>query len=238
MKIKLTPLYLLSFFTLVFLVHELHDWAHTITAWSVCGCWGPRAFDFWDFCSKCTATSPYPRVLAWITGPLINYILIWAGWGLMHPENPIEKRSLGFALVFATLPLVRILGALAGGGDETFALRQLFQHADGGNRHNVALAGLLIVLILNLPPLIRAFLLFPGWLGKIGVFAAFLILPGPVDRWVNRGMNHLLTLPSLSHQWITGISVLVVAWFFIMLFLFALSYKRLEGLFEHQDLPL
>lgn len=238
MKIKLTPLSLLSFFSLVFLVHELHDWAHAITAWSVCGCWGPRAFDFWDFCSKCAVGSPTLRALAWIAGPLINYILIWVGWGLMHPENSLDKRSLGFALVFATLPFLRLIAALSGGGDETYALRLLFQHPDGGNRHNVALAGLLIVLTLSLPALIRAFLLFPGWLGKLGLFAAFLILPGLIDRWVNQGMNHLLTLPYLSHQWITGASVLIVAWFFIILVLFLLTFKRLEGLFEHVDLPL
>jgi hypothetical protein len=238
MKLKLTPIYLVSFLTLVFGIHELHDWAHALTARLVCTCWGTREFDFWTFCPGCTASSGL-RALAWLAGPLISYIMIWTSWTLMHPENPLHKKALGFSLLFASLPFLRILAALAGGGDETASLRLLFQHADGSNRHIVALAGLLLVLLLNLPALLRAFRLLPGSQKKIVIYLPFLLLPGYLDNWiVHTGLNKLAAKGILAMEVFPGMSLAVIAWSFLLLILWLLTGKSLSGLFEQRETAL
>src|ERR1700743_2183719 len=134
MKIKPTPAYIFSFLVLVFLLHELHDWMHVLVARAVCGSWGIRGFDYWEFSPSCTA-APSVQSLAIFAGPLVNYLFLWIGWKKMDRRNSLAAQSLGLSLVFAVLPLPRILAAIVGGGDETSGLRMLFQQAHVGNRH-------------------------------------------------------------------------------------------------------
>jgi len=237
MKIKLSPLYILSFFALVFLIHEMHDWIHVLVARAVCGCWGTKAFDYWTLCSRATVTSR-GNVLITMAGPLFNYLVICWGWELMQPENELHQKSLGFSLVFASLPFPRIMGALAGGGDETSSLKQIFLHADGGNRHFVSLAGLLIVLVLTLPALYRAFMLVAGWWGKLMVLG-FLVLPGYVDRLVVGGLlNKMLDNGILYHQVWTGFSQAVMAWLLLLVVLLILTGRYLSWVFEYREVHL
>ena len=121
MNLKAPPLYILSFLILVFLVHEFHDWAHTLMATLTCQCWGSRIFDGWDFCTTSLVTSGQ-RALATLAGPIINYVLLWIGYSELHPENSTEEHSLGVALVFACLPLNNLMAAFSGGGDLTSAI--------------------------------------------------------------------------------------------------------------------
>src|SRR3984957_7064153 len=116
MNLKLTPLYLLSFLILIFLVHELHDWAHTLVARAVCPCWGMRVFDGGDFCSVCFASAG-ERALASVAGPAVNFIFLWIGWSLLNEDNQLDEQSLGCTIVLACLPLNLLLAATAGGGD-------------------------------------------------------------------------------------------------------------------------
>jgi len=239
MKIKLSPLYLLSFFALVFLVHEIHDWIHVLVARAVCGCWGTKAFDYWTLCAKSwVSVSNQGNVLITMAGPLFNYLVICWGWELMQPENELHQKSLGFSLVFASLPFPRIMGALAGGGDETLALKQIFLHADGGNRHIVSLVGLLFVLILTLPALYRAFMLVAGLWGKLMV-VAFLVLPGYIDRLVVSGLlNKMLAKGILVHQVWTGFSQGIMVWLLLLLILLVVIGRYLSWAFEYREVNL
>lgn len=236
MKIKLTSLYLLAFFALTFLIHEIHDWAHFIFSASYCGCLGNRAFDSWSVCNTCS-TSTAGMALATLIGPVVNYLVIWSGWALMHPENPSEKQSLGFSLVFAALPFPRIMGALAGGGDETSALRQLFQRPGGINHYVVAGAGLLFVLLLTLPALVRAFLLITGWGQRLLLFPAFLVLPGLLDHWLVSGeLNRLLQNGFLSRQILRGgTKLFVFVWLAVLLLVYLLTRKSTEQVLEYKE---
>ncbi len=184
MEIKPRIVPLIAFVSLVFLLHELHDWAHTMAAGGQCHCWAPRSFDSWTLCPNCILDGRQ-RLLIWLVGPLITYVAIWIGYGLMDPENTLEKRSVGFSLVFAALPLPRIMAVLAGGSDETSAMRQLLEPLDLKHHHLVSLIGLLVVLALTLPALIRAFLMLPGWKGQA---AGLSRLPDPArsDRSLGR----------------------------------------------------
>ena len=239
MKVKLTPAYLLGFFALVFLIHEIHDWAHFILSATYCGCLGNRAFDSWTVCNTCV-TSGSALALAIMAGPMVNYIIIWSGWAMMHPENTPEKQSMGFSMVFAALPFPRIMGALAGGGDETWALRQLFQRANGSNHYFVAAAGLLIVLALCLPALIRIFILVTGWVQRALLLPAFLVLPGLADHWLVSGeLNRLLAGGLFARQLLRGgTQLFVFVWLVVVLGLYLLSRKSLENVLEYKELSV
>ena len=239
MKVKLTPAYLIGFFALVFLIHEIHDWAHFFLSATYCGCLGNRAFDSWSVCNTCV-TSTSALALATLAGPLVNYVIIWSGWALMYPENPPEKQSVGFSLVFAAMPFPRIMGALTGGGDETGALRQLFQRANGNNHYFVAGAGLAIVLALCLPALIRIFVLVTGWAQRMLILPAFLILPGLVDHWLVGGeLNRLLAQGVLSRQMLRGgTQLLVFVWLAVILLIYLITRKSLERALEYKELSV
>ena len=236
MKVKLTPLSVLSFFCLVFLIHEIHDWAHFLTAASFCGCLGNRTFDNWAPCALCN-TSTGELALATLAGPLINMFILWGGWMMMHPDNSPEKQSAGYCMVFATLPLPQIMAALAGGGDVTWALRQLFQRSSGSNHHFVAGAGLLIVLVICLPPLIRAFMLVAGWVQRIFWFLAFLVLPGMVDHWlVGKELNKLMANGFLSRQLLRGgAQSFLFVWLAVVLILYLLTMKSQQSVLEYKE---
>ena len=47
MKININLRTILAFIALVFVMHELHEIAHTAVGRVLCGCWGPRDFNVW-----------------------------------------------------------------------------------------------------------------------------------------------------------------------------------------------
>jgi len=236
MKIKLTPLYLLAFFLLVFLIGEMHDWAHFFIGRWVCGCWGTREFDSWALCSTCK-TPGRLYTLAWVGGPLINYLAMWTGWNFMHPENTIEQRSLGFSLVFAALPLTRIISIFSGSSDESDFFGMGFLHPEGDNQVGINAISLLFVMAICLPILHRALMILPEWKMKIQLFPAFLALPPLINQLVRHWLNGLQQ-GLFRKQYVTGVPFALLGWLFILLLILAVTWKSLMTLFEHKDLAL
>jgi hypothetical protein len=235
MKLKPTPLYLLSFFSLVFLLHELHDWLHVIITGSLCHCWGSRVFDDWVACSSCPPAG-HPQVLGLLFGALLIYVAIWTGWVLMYPGNSLRRKSLGFSLLFAALPFMRIWHACLRDGDETTALRAFFQHPRGSGHYLMLVAGMLIVLLLTLPPLVRAFMLLPGWTLKLLVFPAFLLLPGVIDHFVvHDQMNKLLNGGFLQQGIMRGVPLLVMAWLVLLMVVYLLTRWSLPLALDYKE---
>ena len=235
MQIKPGFVPLIAFFSLVFLLHELHDWAHTMVAGGFCHCWAPRAFDSWTLCPSCVLDSR-KHLLIWIVGPVINYVAIWAGWNLMDIENPLEKRSTGLCLLFAALPFPRILAALSGGGDETAGLRELLPASELRHHHLVSLLGLFFVLAMTLPALVRAFLMLPGWKGKLVAFPALLLIPGWIDHLVvHVGVNKLVEMGLLTYNVITGLHLLVLVWLLFILLVFIFTCRNLSVFLDYDD---
>jgi hypothetical protein len=155
-----------------------------------------------------------------VAGPVINFIFLWIGWSLLNEENQLDEQSLGCTIVFACLPLNLLLAATAGGGDLTAAIRWLEPHDARNNPHFVSLLGLLITVVLTVPPIARAFLRLPGYQGKFILFPIFLFVPGWLDHWVvGIGLNRWLIKPGTdqAHAYacvITWLVLLLVGWFF------------------------
>ncbi|HEY6899731.1 MAG TPA: hypothetical protein VI233_03775 [Puia sp.] len=235
MKLKLTPLYILSFLALLFFVHEVHDWAHTLVARLVSGCWPPRAFDSWQFCVEAPVSSG-KNAIATIAGPLVNFILLWSGWQMMDENNFSDQQSLGCSLVFASLPLNNLLGAFSGGGDLTNALRLGLSRINNRHHQVVTLLGLAIVLVVCVPPLIRAFICLPWWQGKFLYYPIFLIVPGILDRWfvggmLNKWFIHSDTPAEKAYWYILG-------WTGLTLLILIFTHRRLTALINDDELPL
>jgi len=230
MNIRIGLPYLLAFFSFFFLLNECHDWIHFLVAAIPCGCFGSKGFENWTPCKGCIPSEVW-LVIIWLSGPALNYILIWAGWRLMDKSKSVRQQSAGLSLLLVPLPLARILAALSGGGDETYVMRMLFAHAD--NKHIAAISGLLLVLILTLPPLVRAFLRMPGWKAKFLWMPAMLYLPILIDHAVVRYiLNPLLSKTTFSAQPLPGIPALVLVWGLCWLLLTVLTRKRLGTLLE------
>jgi hypothetical protein len=137
----------------------------------------------------------------------------------LNEDNQLDEQSLGCTIVLACLPLNILLAATAGGGDPTNAIRWLESRAAANNPHFVSLLGLLIVVVLTVPPLVRAFLRLPGYRGKFIIFPIFLLVPGWLDHWVSIGLNRWLIKPgtsqAMAYTWVIAwLILLLTGWFF------------------------
>ncbi|HLZ87346.1 MAG TPA: hypothetical protein VKQ52_08900 [Puia sp.] len=235
MKLKLTPLYILSFLFLTFFVMELHEWAHTAAAALVGGGWGPRGFDHWGFESNATVSNGQ-RAVATLAGPLVNILLLWVGWGKMGNRDSLTDQSFGCSLVLACLPMAMLKAAVTGGGDVTIGLKLLFTSVDATHHHLIATCGLIIVIIACVPPLIRLFILLPSWLAKFVFFPIFLVLPSYLHHlivhdllngWLTRFEND----ESLAYAWVIFWTAAIFGgWLF--------TRRKMENLLVDRELPL
>ena len=231
MKINITLPYLVAFLSLFFLINECHDWVHFLVAGLFCRGLGTKGFEGWTFLTGCSPSGG-GQVLTWISGPAFNYILMWWGWKQMNHLDP-SKQSAGLSLMFATLPLARILAAWNGGGDETMVMRMIFGQQRVAGSHGPAIAGLVMVMVLTGPPLWRAFVILPGWKAKYLAFPAFLYLPILADHAVIRQvLNPLLAERNLSRNLLPGIPALVMGWGLLCLIIYLISHQRLRSLMQ------
>jgi hypothetical protein len=217
---------LLSFFILVLLIHEAHELGHHLSTRLVCGYWCTRDFLFWSpLCSGCLP--PYGMIIFSFAGPLINYLFMWTGFILLHPSKPVEKRYIGFALVMAALPLPRLLAAAGRGGDEVNTTRLIFDTHETFKGAPV-IAGGLIVLLLSLPPLWRAFRTIRNK-QRLLIFLAFLVIPWQLDELViTKVLNgYLASSGFIMKPVYFGIPLLIIIWEIILLAGFLITRRQL-----------
>ncbi|MFD1470505.1 hypothetical protein ACFQ48_19925 [Hymenobacter caeli] len=222
MKIVLTWRPLLAFAALLFVLAEAHELVHTGLGRLLCGCWGPRDFNVWSLCSTCATGRPYTNLAATLAGPAFTFAVGWVGYGLLGPRQPAARQSLGFALVLASVPFARILGAVfLGGNDEVYALSKFMAHPAAW-----ALGGALVVLA-TVPPLVRAWAALRGK-GRPWVFLAFFLLPFPFAAAVLLGaLNSLLASGFLATYGILGSPLLITCWTAAVGAVLALTYRHL-----------
>lgn len=221
MKITLTWHSLLAFMLLLFVAGEAHELVHTGLGRLLCGCWGTRDFNVWSLCAACDHR-PYVQLAATLSGPLFSFALMWVGYWLMGSPSSARRWSLGFALVFASIPFARILGAvLMGGNDEVYALSKWMPY------HRAWVLGAALVLLATVPPLGRAYAtLAPR--GRLWVFMGFFLLPTAVLFVVILGgMNSWLASGFLATYGILGSPILVTCWTVAVGLGLAFTYRQL-----------
>ncbi|MGI4885492.1 MAG: hypothetical protein ACRYFR_11090 [Janthinobacterium lividum] len=225
MKITLTWRALLAFGALVFVLAEAHELVHTGLGRLLCGAWGTRDFNVWSLCAACATGRPFTNLAATLAGPAFTFAVGWVGYWLLGPRQPAARQSLGFALVLASLPFSRILGAVfMGGNDEVYALSKFFAHPVAW-----ALGGTLVLLATG-PPLLRAWAALRGK-GRAWVFLGFFLLPFPVAAAVLLGaLNPLLATGFLATYGILGSPLLITCWTVAVGAVLAFTYRHLWAL--------
>ena len=163
------------------------------------------------YCQGCIEQHPI-ALLATFAGPLFTFAMIWTGVYFLKEKNTNQQKSLGFALIFANNPFARIFTAAMGKGDEVSGLNRTLHN------HSLSWAlGMLIVLLLTIYPLYKAFKTIVNK-NSIGYFILFLLSAMILDLIFVFGLlNNLLKKGVLSNDWILGSPV------FITLFTFAVS---------------
>lgn len=226
MKLKLTPGFVLTFLALTFFLHEAHEIVHTTVGRLICGCWGERDFNVWGLCGECSQQNPY-SVMSTFAGPIFTYLVIWLGVYLMGREQD-QVKALGFSLVFANMPFTRIFGAVTGGGDEVWGLKQIVE-----NGNFAWLLGVIIILAITVFPLYKSFRLIKNE-SPIVWFLVFLLIPGQIDTWVILiVMNSLLKKGLLGSYWIMGSPILVTVWTVLVTLTYVLTRKNIYQLVKN-----
>lgn len=223
MKLKLTAKFIFTFLALTFVMHEAHEIAHTTVGRIICGCWGQRDFNVWSTCESCASNSF--ELLATAAGPLFTFLIIWYGSLGLDKNKADNQKALGFSLVFANMPIMRLLNPVGGGGDEVVVINHFLENHDLSR----LIAALLIIVIIAYP-LYKAYQLIENKY-KMGWFLLFFFLPTTIDVLVVVGlMNALLEKGLLNNYWIMGSPVLVTVWTLFVVSIYLLTRKNIYSL--------
>lgn len=179
MRVQLTAKYLLAFFCLAAILGIGHELAHHVTGFLICGDWGYKTFNWFRLAAGCPENHPSTYWLATLAGPLLfNYIPIWIGFFRMRRADAGSK-LFGLTLVFATIPIMRIVFSALHANDEPWMIRHFF----GKSQLAFWLMNIAIWL-LTFPPMILAWktiqnrhriLLFMFYLLALPVFVFFVV---------------------------------------------------------------
>lgn len=223
MDIKLNSKFIVSFLALLFLMHETHEIVHTTLGRMLCGAWGERDFNVWGLADGCN-TGDVVSMLPTYFGPIFTFVMIWIGTFLLREDNSIQKKSLGFALIFSNMPFARILTAAFGSGDEIYATSVLI-----GNHTLAWSIGLNSIVLILAFPLYKAFVTIRK--NRWGWFLLFFLAPLFIDVLVVLGgMNTLLQYGVLDTYWILGSPILVTLWTLLVILVFIFMRKYIYTL--------
>ena len=156
-----------------FVCYGAHELVHHLVARVTCGAWGTMTFSTFELAPGCEPSGP--ALLATLAGPLLTYVLMYAGGALI-----LRGRTLaGVTLVLANLPLARLVTVLMRGGDEMVLGRAWI----GGDAAWPILLGLTLALLAG--PVALAWRAIANR-RRAALFAALLVLPLFVDVLVKR----------------------------------------------------
>lgn len=151
MRIRLTAKYLTAFVCLAAILGIGHELAHHVTGFAICGEWGYKTFNLFRLAAGCRDRHPQTFWLATLAGPvLFNYLPMWIGYAHMRRAD-LGSKLFGLTLVFATIPIFRIVFSLLHANDEPWVVRHLF-----GDSPVAFWLMNLAIWLLTVPPLILA----------------------------------------------------------------------------------
>lgn len=175
MTVPLTWRYLLAFFCLGTLLGIGHEFAHHFAGFVICGEWGYKTFNSFDLAAGCEVRHASTAWLATLAGPvLFNYVPMWYGFSKLRDADPGNK-LLGFSLVLAAVPVLRIVPNLMWSNDEAWIVTHLFGRS-GATFWMMNGA----IWLITLPPLIAAWRAIRNRF-RLPVFLLFfVVVPGVV----------------------------------------------------------
>ncbi|WP_437399073.1 hypothetical protein [Flagellimonas lutimaris] len=147
-RLKLTWRYLLAFYCIIMLYSSLHELVHHFVGYFICGEWGTKSFN--RFSMACNVGKI--TYLATYAGPLFSFIMMYVGTYFLKKGASDFKKHLGFAMIFAQLPLQRMVMPMFGMNDELFASVHIF-----GNTYTTYAIVTIVIWAICIPPLIVAY---------------------------------------------------------------------------------
>lgn len=140
--------YCIAFYFVVMLYASLHELMHHFAGFIACGAWGDKTFN--SFTTACEGT--FGSWMATFAGPAFSFAAMWVGWWLLaRKRSTALHRQMGFAIVFAQLPLQRMTGPLLQLNDEYYAAGHFFGYTTG-----TMWATFAVICAFCVPPLIGA----------------------------------------------------------------------------------
>ncbi len=201
-SIKINWKYCLAFYRMVMLYASLHELVHHFTGYVVCGDWGYKTFNYFS-----TACEDSPKTyIANYMGPVFTYCMMWIGAYLLSSKHASSyTRQLSFALIFAQLPMQRMISPFFKTNDEFYTSALLF-----GNNSLVYWVVIIAIWLCCVPPLIVAFRSIKN-ANRIGWFLFYLIL-FPYLLWgpIFGLLEYLLVTKHLMNGTVIGIANLFI----------------------------
>ena len=235
MKLQFHTGAIISFIVLTLIMSEAHELSHYVVASISCGCHGTRADAMqWFLCKGCNSETAF--ILATFAGPFVTYIFMWTGFILMGRNSTLKNKCLGFVLITGTLPFPKLIALLNHGGDEIAAMRIIHQKHERFNGEAIII-GAIIILVLTLPPLWRAFRSIQNQYRR-WIFLAILLLSSQVTGIIFEViMNDWLAGHGvLMKPVFWGIPLLIILWDIFLIIAFLLTRKNIKYLIEQPAL--
>lgn len=172
-----------------------HEFTHHLVTRLTCGAWGTMDLMAYEAAPGCEYPAHRASLLGLAAGPAVNYSLMIAGGILAWRSRRFAL--LGVSLVFAALPIGRLL-TLFGSGDEILLGQYLVARGPVGI-WTARLVGLAIIL----PAFAAAWSAIANrrrWLVFAGLFLLPLLVLGGAAAWINPslsgdGMTRVIGLP-------------------------------------------
>lgn len=216
LDLRITLKYLAAFFLLTLILGELHEQVHINTGRIVCGEYGVRDFNAWRTAADCAR--PSLAVLATMIGPLFSYAVMWIGACLVVKAKTLDRKTIGFSLVFAPLPFARIFTAAIGGGDEKVVLKRFLE--DDFSLGTIKIFAFVFVTMICLPPLLIALRNIKNRFALVYV-AGFCVIPLIVlSAYILTFLNSVLASGFLAFAPFLGTPLLVIIHFSLAVVLF------------------
>lgn len=214
LTLKITFRYCLALYCITMLYSSLHELIHHFSGYLICGAWGYKSFNYFSTACEGDPKSWY----ATYTGPIFNYIMMYIGAAMLK-----DKKHLGFALIFAQLPLQRMVSPFFRMNDEFIATISLF----GDTPLNYWLV-IILIWAICIPPLIKAYFAIQNrrpWLWFLFYLTLFpYLLWGPVFGV----LEHLMVNKHVLDQQIIGIGLLFIINEIVTIIAYLLTKKYID----------
>lgn len=222
-RIKITLKYCIAFYCICMLYASLHELVHHFTAYFICGDWGYKSFNYFE--TACEGTDK--SLIATYAGPLFTFIMMYVGAFFINNKFSTFKNHLGFALIFAQMPLQRMINPFFKMNDEFYATVNLF----GNTPLNYWLT-IIIIWIICVPPLVKAYRAIKNNY-KILWFSFYLVLfPYLLFGPLFFGLEYLMVQMHFLSQAVIGIGLLFIINEIVTIALYFVTKKYIDPFYR------
>ncbi len=218
-KLKITLKYCIALYCITMLYASLHELVHHFAGYLVCGEWGFKSFNSFE-----TACEHLPKTyIATYAGPVFSFIMMYVGMRLLRTNKSPFQSHLGFAMIFAQMPVQRMIGPIMGFNDELYATTKLF----GQSTLNTWIV-IILVWAICIPPLTQAFKAIQNSRRLLWFLFYALLFPYLLFGPVFFVLEYLMLEKGVLDQTVIGIGLLFIINEIVTILLYLKTKKYLD----------